>query len=200
MGRSRELLTPVTVVVIPLGAALKSTDRTCACGTTSHSREYLTGRVEAACAGRHHSTAHLPLLSGLSGLSGLHLSDARDRARLHGADRPQPCAHGPKRFYVLNTGISTARALEPAAAVLAQEGILLRYTDFGAAADRLAASVRQQDRVARRRIETSMMLYIDRQLGGYAAGGEGHRTGVHAVQAQSAARWNGNTLAIRRLG
>ena len=36
---------------------------------------------------------------------------------------------GPKRFYVLNTGVSTASALKPAAAALAAEGILMRYTD-----------------------------------------------------------------------
>ena len=37
---------------------------------------------------------------------------------------------GPKRFYVLNTGLSTVRALAPAAEMLAAEGILLRYTDL----------------------------------------------------------------------
>lgn len=69
--------------------------------------------------------------------------------------------HGPRRFYVLNTGISTMRALEPAAA-LAQEGILLRYTNLGEALDRAAAAVRQQEGGSHAdEIETSMMLYID---------------------------------------
>jgi uncharacterized protein (TIGR02246 family) len=46
--------------------------------------------------------------------------------------------------------------------VLAQEGILLRYTDFGAAADRAAAGVRQQPSGSHAdELETSMMLYID---------------------------------------
>ncbi len=63
---------------------------------------------------------------------------------------------------MLNTGISTARALEPAAALLAQEGILMRYTDFGAAADRAAAGVRQQTIGSHAdELETSMMLYVD---------------------------------------
>ena len=38
--------------------------------------------------------------------------------------------YGPKRFYALNTGVSTLRALQPAAEILAGDGILLRYTDI----------------------------------------------------------------------
>ena len=64
---------------------------------------------------------------------------------------------------MLNTGISTARALEPAAAALAQDGILLHYTDFGAAADRVARDVSGSSEGGSHadEIETSMMLYID---------------------------------------
>jgi uncharacterized protein (TIGR02246 family) len=63
---------------------------------------------------------------------------------------------------VLNTGISTIRALEAAAAELANDGILLHFTDLGAAVDRLAAPVRQQEGGSHAdEIETSMMLYID---------------------------------------
>src|SRR5262249_41048656 len=41
--------------------------------------------------------------------------------------------HGPKKVYVLNTGISTNRALEPARLALAREGITMEYTDLHAA-------------------------------------------------------------------
>ncbi len=37
---------------------------------------------------------------------------------------------GPRRFYVLNTGVSTVRALAPAVEILAADGILMRYTDL----------------------------------------------------------------------
>ena len=50
-------------------------------------------------------------------------------------------AYGPRRFYVLNTGVSTVRALEPAAALLAAEGVLMRYTDLGARLERAARRV-----------------------------------------------------------
>lgn len=38
--------------------------------------------------------------------------------------------HGPKRFYVLNTGVSTLRALAPARDSLAASGIVMRHTDI----------------------------------------------------------------------
>ena len=70
--------------------------------------------------------------------------------------------YGPRRFYVLNTGISTARALDPAAAALAGEGILLGYTDFGSRVDQVSARIRQQEGGSHAdEVETSMMLYIN---------------------------------------
>lgn len=38
--------------------------------------------------------------------------------------------YGPKRFYIINQGISTTPSLKKAAAILADEGILLYYSDF----------------------------------------------------------------------
>jgi uncharacterized protein (TIGR02246 family) len=69
---------------------------------------------------------------------------------------------GPRRFYVLNTGISTARPLQAAAAALADEGILMRYTDFGAHVEAAAARIRQQEGGSHAdELETSMMLHIE---------------------------------------
>ena len=53
-------------------------------------------------------------------------------------------AHGPKRFYVLNTGVSTQTPLKAAQALLALDGILLRFTDILAAADSVVQAVREQ--------------------------------------------------------
>src|SRR4030095_1785309 len=39
---------------------------------------------------------------------------------------------GPRRFYVLNTGVSTVRALAPAAEALASHGVVVHYTDIHA--------------------------------------------------------------------
>ena len=69
--------------------------------------------------------------------------------------------HGPRRFYALNTGISTIRALRPAAEVLAAEGIALHYTDLGKALAAIEKQVAQQEGGTHAdEIETSMMLYL----------------------------------------
>ena len=69
---------------------------------------------------------------------------------------------GPKRFYVLNTGVSTVRALAPAAEMLAADGILMRYTDLlkVARAGREGRSRRQEGGTHADEIETSMILYM----------------------------------------
>ena len=70
--------------------------------------------------------------------------------------------YGPKRFYALNTGVSTVRALQPAAEILAAEGIQFRYTNFlevgGEAEKRIS---KQEGGTHADEIETSLMLYID---------------------------------------
>src|SRR5262249_49394931 len=69
--------------------------------------------------------------------------------------------HGPRRFYALNTGVSTVRALEPAARLLAAEGILLRYTDLLVALEPIAKQIAEQPGGTHAdEIETSMMLYL----------------------------------------
>ena len=119
-------------------------DRTCGCGTTSRWRSTSPAasrprrRVVITPPLTHH---FYPAFLEYPGSTSLTLETARD----YTVQIVRSLArYGPKRFYVLNTGVSTTRALEPAAALLAQEGILLRYTDFGAAAERAAASIRQQ--------------------------------------------------------
>jgi creatinine amidohydrolase len=70
--------------------------------------------------------------------------------------------YGPKRFYALNTGVSTVRALQPAAEILAAEGIQFRYTNFlevGAEAEKRIS--KQEGGTHADEIETSLMLYID---------------------------------------
>ena len=71
-------------------------------------------------------------------------------------------AYGPRRFYVLNTGVSTVRALEPAAALLAADGVLMRYTNLSARLDRATKGfIEQEGGTHADEVETSMMLYID---------------------------------------
>src|SRR5262249_46315877 len=70
-------------------------------------------------------------------------------------------AFGPRRFYVLNTGVSTVKPLGLAAPILAAEGILLRFTDLKVALGPIEKEVGKQEGGSHAdEIETSMMLVI----------------------------------------
>ena len=69
--------------------------------------------------------------------------------------------YGPRKFYALNTGVSTMRALELTANLLAGEGMDFRYTDLLKLTDAAAAGVKQEEGGTHAdEIETSMMLFI----------------------------------------
>src|SRR5207248_6404955 len=68
---------------------------------------------------------------------------------------------GPRRFYALNTGVSTVRALAPAAEILQREGVLLPYTDLLKVLAPVEKQVaRQEGGTHADEIETSMILYM----------------------------------------
>ena len=69
---------------------------------------------------------------------------------------------GPRRFYVLDTGVSTVRALRPAADVLAAEGILMRFTELTAALGEVEKQLlKQEGGTHADEGETSMVLFMD---------------------------------------
>ncbi|MBX3134475.1 MAG: creatininase family protein [Gemmatimonadaceae bacterium] len=71
-------------------------------------------------------------------------------------------AYGPRKFYVLNTGISTLRPLAASAEILRAEGILFEYTNIGTIAGEAEARVSQQLRGTHAdETETSAILYMD---------------------------------------
>jgi creatinine amidohydrolase len=70
-------------------------------------------------------------------------------------------AHGPRRFYVLNTGLSTLRPLRATAEALAGEGLLVRVTDPRIAGVSAEDAVREQAFGTHAdEIETSVMLFL----------------------------------------
>ena len=71
-------------------------------------------------------------------------------------------AYGPKRFYIINIGISTTPTLETAAKVLAEEGILLYYSRYDRPAfDNADAKVRTKEFGGHAgETETSNVLYL----------------------------------------
>jgi creatinine amidohydrolase len=160
--QAADVLRPDAVVVIPVGAASKEHGPHLKLGNDAILADYLTRRIVDAAevvvapAIPYH---YYPAFVEYPGSASLTL----DTARALTTEIAQGLSsYGPRRFYMLNTGISTARALQPAVRALAAQGIVLAYTDLGARLDRAAASIRQQEGGTHAdEIETSMMLYVD---------------------------------------
>jgi len=155
------VLKPDAIVVIPLGAGCKEHGPHLRLDNDLRMADYLADKVVAAAdvvvapAITYH---YYPAFIEYPGSASLSFETARDLV----VDIVRSlAAYGPRRFYVLNTGISTLRPLEAAAQLLRGDGILLRYTDIGAVSAAETKRVQQQTRGSHAdEIETSMMLYI----------------------------------------
>jgi creatinine amidohydrolase len=157
---AEKILTPSTVVVIPLGAAAKEHGPHLKLKNDFIMAEYLKRRVL-----RQADVVVVPTLNyhfypafvEYPGSTSLRLETARDAV----IDICKSLARfGPRRFYVLNTGISTLRALKPAAEQLAPDGILVRYTDLRILAEVEKTISKQEGGTHADEVETSIMLYI----------------------------------------
>lgn len=156
------LLTPERIVVLPLGAAVKEHCPHLLLGNDRIIADYLAGRVLAA-----RPVAMLPTLTygfypAFLAYPGS-VSLAADTQRDVVVQIVRSIArYGPRRFYVLNTGVSTARPLAAAVELLAAEGVLLRFSDVKVVGRSAEERVRQQEFGTHAdEIETSMLLYID---------------------------------------
>jgi creatinine amidohydrolase len=158
---AEKILTPSTIVVIALGAESKEHGPHLKLKNDWLMAEYLKrevlkrAEVVVAPTLNYH---YFPAFLEYPGSTSLRLETARDMT----VDICRSLArYGPRKFYILNTGVSTVRALKPAAEILAGEGILLRFTDLLALLAPIEKSVAQQKGGTHAdEIETSMMLYI----------------------------------------
>lgn len=154
-------LGPETIVVIPLGAAAKEHGPHLRLDNDLTLADYFRDRVLAQAEVVILPTVpyhYYPAFTEYPGSTTLRLETARDL--IVDIVRSIAC-YGPRRFYVLNTGVSTKRALIPAAEQLAREGVLLRFTDLLAVAGPVEAEIAEQPRGTHAdEIETSMLLYI----------------------------------------
>jgi creatinine amidohydrolase len=158
---AERVLTSATVVVIPLGAQSKEHGPHLRLDNDYQLAEYFRGRVLAAADVVVAPTVNYhfyPAFLEYPGSTHLRFETARDLV----VDIVRSlAAHGPKRFYVLNTGVSTVRPLEAAAKLLQAEGLTLAFTNILAVAGPAEAKVKQQERGTHAdEIETSMMLYM----------------------------------------
>lgn len=158
---AEKVLTEKTVVVIPLGAAAKEHGPHLKLKNDWLIAEYLKRRVlersdvvVAPTVNYHFYPAFLEY----PGSTSLRVETARDLV----IDICRSLArYGPRRFYVLNTGVSTLRALKPAAEALARDGLVLAYTDLLKITGPVEKAVgRQEGGTHADEIETSIMLYI----------------------------------------
>lgn len=149
------------VVVLPLGAGAKEHGPHLLLRNDEIMADYFAERVRAA-----RPVALLPTLTygfypaflEYPGSVSLSLETQRDAV----AEICRSLArYGPRRFYVLNTGVSTRAPLEAAVELLAREGIVLRFADPSSLGSRAEAEVKQQKAGTHAdEIETSMVLYM----------------------------------------
>jgi creatinine amidohydrolase len=159
--QAEKVLTRQTVVVIPLGAGAKEHGPHLKLSNDFIMAEYLKRRVVDAADVVVASTVNYsfyPAFLLYPGSTSLISETARDMI-------VQICrtlaAFGPRRFYVLNTGISTIVPLRQAAAILSTDSITMRFADLGVLLADVEKQVSKQEGGTHAdEIETSMMLYM----------------------------------------
>ena len=159
--QAEPLLRQTEIVLVPLGARLKEHGLHLPLNNDWRLAEYLAQRVldvSPVVAIPTLQYGYYPAFAEYPGSVSLRLETCRDLI----VDICRSlAAFGPKKFYVLNTGISTLKALEPARQQLVQDGVRMDYTDLSADLAEAERRVRQQEAGTHAdEIETSMMLYI----------------------------------------
>jgi creatinine amidohydrolase len=158
---ARALLDSSVVVVIPIGAEAKEHGPHLPLNNDFLLAAYFTRRVFEATPVVLYPTVNYhfyPSFVDYAGSTTVRLETARDMV----VDIIRTIArHGPRRFYILNTGVSTLRALGPSRDTLVADGLVVRYTDI------LAVGKEAEDRVRQQKggthadeIETSLALYM----------------------------------------
>ena len=158
---AENVLRPETVIVIPIGAGSKEHGPHLKLKNDWLLAEYLKQEVMkkadvvVAPTVNYH---YYPAFVDYPGSITLRLETARDLM----VDICQSLArYGPHKFYALNTGLSTLRALKLTARILAVEGIHFRYTDMLKLTEPVEAKLKQEKGGTHAdEIETSIMLFI----------------------------------------
>jgi len=214
---AEKALKPETVVVIPLGAAAKEHGPHLKLKNDWTMAEYYKRRVLKAADVVIAPTVNyhfFPSFLEYPGSTSLRLETARDLI----VDICRSLTrYGPRRFYVINTGIPTLRALKLAADALATEGILLHYLDPRVDEETVKPLLKQEGGRHADENETSKMLYMEpasvdmrKAVKDYRPLPEGSARVMFTRDPQAAARgegiysptgaWGDPTLATREKG
>jgi len=159
--QAEKALTRQSIVVIPLGAGSKEHGPHLKLSNDFIMAEYLKRRVADASDVVVAPTVNYsfyPAFLSYPGSTSLNMETARDMI-------VQICrtlsGYGPRKFYVLNTGISTIVPLRQAAAILATDSITMRFADLSLLLGDVEKQVSKQEGGTHAdEIETSMMLYM----------------------------------------
>lgn len=182
------LLDTGTVVVIPLGAEAKEHGPQLPLRNDWLLAQYFAERIRRSAKVVVYPTvnySYYPAFVEYPGSTTLRLATARDMI----VDIVRTiAAHGPRRFYVLNTGVSTVRALTPARDTLAAYGIVMRFTDILNVGKRVEDRLRQQEGGTHAdEMETSMMLYMHPEVVRMRKAAKDYHPGVGGLTRDSAA-------------
>jgi creatinine amidohydrolase len=158
---AEKVLTPETIVVIPIGAESKEHGPHLKLKNDWLMAEWLkrevlkASNVVVAPTVNYH---YYPAFVEYPGSTTLRLDTARDLM----VDICKSLArYGPKRFYALNTGVSTARPLAMSAELLAKDGITMKFTDLSKVNAATEKQVQKEEGGTHAdELETSMMLVI----------------------------------------
>jgi creatinine amidohydrolase len=155
------VLRPDTIVIIPIGAASKEHGPHLRLKNDWLLAEYFkreTLKIAGVVIAPTVNYQYYPAFVEYPGSISLRLETARDLM----ADICRslaPC--GPRKFYALNTGVSTMRPLQLTSRILAEEGIDFRYTDILKLIEAVEWKGKQEEGGTHAgEIETSMMLFI----------------------------------------
>ncbi len=158
---AEEALREYEVVMIPLGARTKEHGPHLPLNNDWIMAEYLAGRVAAEVPVAVMPTiqyGYYPSFLEYPGSVSLRLETFKELVK-------DICismsGYGVRKFYVLNTGVSTIRGLKPAADELREMGIEMRYTDILIAGRDAEEGISEQEGGTHAdEMETSMMLFI----------------------------------------
>jgi creatinine amidohydrolase len=159
--QAEEVLRPSTLVVIPIGAACKEHGPHLKLKNDWLLAEYFKREVlrnSDVVVGPTVNYHYYPAFIEYPGSISLRLETARDLV----VDICRSLSrYGPRKYYGLNTGVSTMRPLALSADLLAAEGIEFRYTDILKLTEQVEPPIRQEEGGTHAdEIETSMMLFI----------------------------------------
>jgi creatinine amidohydrolase len=158
---AEKVLTPKTVVVIALGAQAKEHGPHLKLKNDFLLAEYLKKRVLDAADVVVAPTInynYYPAFIHYPGSTSLSAETARDVVV---QIVKTLAAYGPRRFYIVNTGVSTVIPLQQAQEQLAKDSVTMRFTNLGVVLRDVEKEVAKQEGGTHAdEIETSMMLYI----------------------------------------